>query len=109
MEIAETMKVKTFDDNLWRHCIRQFGFMRGYAVIGIKMLLIACNNRRLLDADRRRKQSLRAYNRQYYLANRERYREYYRRYREANLEHIRERNRAYYWEHKDHWHDYRKP
>ena len=95
------MKVKTFDDDLWRHCIRQFGFMRGYAVIGIKMLLIACNNRRLLDSNRRRLSRQRAYDHDYYIRNRERIRQRSREWREANIEKVRARNRDYYWRTKE--------
>ena len=51
------MKTKTFNEDLWNTCVEQYGFLRGYAVIGLKMVLVALGDRKLAGWNLRRIES----------------------------------------------------
>lgn len=95
------MKTKTFNEDLWNTCIQQYGFIRGYAVIGLKMILVALGDRQLIGWNRRRIKNRKAYYHYYYLQKRKDLLDYRREQYRKNSESERERHRAYYHQHRD--------
>lgn len=71
------------DDALdaFRQGIDALGFVDGYAVIGLKMILRKVWDRDLTQSVRRRKEILKAYNYRYYREHKAEHREYMRKWR----------------------------
>ena len=65
---------------LWSAGIAGEGYFRGYAVIGLKMILVKVKDRALMRSVRRRKELLKEYNFRYYRENKDKMREYHREY-----------------------------
>lgn len=80
------MRMKRFNVELWNSCVDSGGFVGGYSRIGLSMILRAVHMKSLIESARRRKETLAAYNHDYYLRNKDKlrnyHREYNRRYRE---------------------------
>lgn len=101
------MKTKTFPIELWNFGIEHFGFIRGYAVIGLKALLREVFNQRRIASHRRNLKIRREYRRRYGIENRVRLRESHHAWYMKNLEAERAKHRAYYASHREIWDRYR--
>lgn len=65
----------------FRQGIDALGFVDGYAVIGLKMILRKVWGRDLMQSVQRRKEILKAYNCRYYQEHKDKLRDYHREYR----------------------------
>ena len=65
--------------------IDALGFVDGYAVIGLKMILRKIADRYLVKTAQRRKEILKAYNYRYYREHKVEHREYMRKWRRKRL------------------------
>ena len=100
------MKTKTFNEDLWKTCVEQYGFIRGYTVIGLKMILVALGDRKLIGWNTRRIRHRKAYYHNYYLQKREDLLAYRREHYRSNIDSERARRRAYYYRNKNKWDKY---
>lgn len=77
------MKADSID--AFRQGIDELGFVDGYAVIGLKMILRKIADRYLVKTAQRRKEILKAYNCRYYREHKAEHREYMRKWRRKRL------------------------